>query len=475
MIIAGRIILVVTVALLGLFSISLLRAASVRPAHFEQVARAAVQTGILARTVALPLAPRETYYSYNFNDCLILSMLLLPSSETAVRRAISPSIPISDGIIRGEVPGNYPQFVQCQFLAYSLEGRNVPSQYYHRYVHGDWVLAGVLLSALSLQTATDLLLTALWGLLAAVALAAAHAVFAGPPAGRARAFACLAIAGTVAFSYAIPVFGRSLSFAPSDIILIGFVLFACRFPLSEPPELQFATITAVFGALTAIFEFFIGAIPAGVIILLGMLALDPSADERVLYRRAVLGLVCYASAILLCFAAKALAVTAIWGWSEISDAAARLGSYAGKASWDVAPDNAARVRALGIDPETVRGSRLLSTLFAFAKLAYFSSFVGCGSRIVGIAILAAPLLWAAAGIVRRPRDWRRQPRDVLVLLAALVMPAWYVLFVTHTIIHANIMARPMTWPFAFVVARLTWRWVARRPQMSCRSFGERTD
>jgi hypothetical protein len=53
-----------------------------------------VQTGVLERTIVLPFAKGEPSSVYNFNDCLILSMLALPRQDNLLTRALSPLVPV---------------------------------------------------------------------------------------------------------------------------------------------------------------------------------------------------------------------------------------------------------------------------------------------------------------------------------------------------------------------------------------------
>jgi hypothetical protein len=235
-------------------------------------------------------------------------------------------------------------------------------------------------------------------------------------------------------------------------------------------ERSFVTAVALFGALTAIFEFFIGAIPAGAAVLLAMLALDPPAARGILLRRALLGLACFAGAIALAFAAKAAVVAALWGWPEIVDASAVFGRHLGQAGWDIAPDNAARLEAFGVAVETIRSSRVLTTIYALLKIGFFSPLVGLGSTVLGLAVVAVlPLVLAVKGAWSwwHTTDNTVRSRELLLLGAACVMPAWYMVFTTHTIIHAFFMVRPMVWPSALLLGGAVYaigRSAAARPR-----------
>jgi hypothetical protein len=460
MAIASRVGLVVTTALFILFATSLM-ATKTDQRHYITVVRQAVEDGTLAKRTFLPFAPGTPLFAYNLHDCIILTMLVIPPRGTILQRAISPLIPVYDGA--SELPTGYPPYFHCQYLSKFLIDRTLPSEYYHRYLHGDWVLSAALLSFLSFRTATNFLLFTLCSALAATVIISARSAWLGPTATRKRDLAFLALSSVLAAFYALPVFGRSLSFAPSDIVLVCFVLFAYLKPLSHLTETQYVTAVTAFGSLTAIFEFMIGAIPSGAAVLLAMVALDPSSDRALLHRRTWLGLLCFFSAIALLFAGKAIVVAAIWGWSEIASAGAELGRQAGSRSWDIAAENVTKLQAFGIslNADVIKSSRALTTLFALSKVVYFSSIVGLGSRALGIVlvvILPALLVVRCWTYRRYIEEDHERSREALILFAAATVPLWYLVFPTHTIILAPLfMVRPMVWPLAILVAREVWR------------------
>ena len=441
-------------SLLALYAVSLLTAASVGHGRYVQVVQQAADEGTLAKTTTLPLAPGVARPVYTFNDCLILAMLVLPPRDNVFWHALSPRIPASDlnAPPLRTPPASLPQFRQCGDLAVALENPEIRSGYYHRYLHGDWVLAGALLAVLSFQSATMLLLVTVCGLLSALMLLSAYAIWQGPAALRPRDVAFLTLAGFLALFYALPVYGRSLSFAPSDIVLIGFTLLAYRYPLSGLTERGFVTAVALFGTLTAIFEFLIGAIPAGLIVLLGLLALDRAP---VAPRRVWLALASYAGAIALALLTKTLVIAALSGWSEIAGSAGLMARHIAQTGWDMTADHAARLEAFGFNVEALKSNRALSAIYGLMKIGYFSSLVGLGSLAVGLVVTAVlPLVLVIWGAWRalRTGDSSKRRRELLLLAAAAVMPVWYVVFTAHTIVHAFFMVRPMVWPAAVLLA-----------------------
>jgi hypothetical protein len=387
-------------------------------------------------------------------------MLVLPQEEGIFRRALSPRVPNLDAPWSGEAPRGYPPYVQCRDLALAMEpAADVPAGYYHRYLHGDWILAKLLLAVLPFAYATNLLLILLVaGLVALALLALRNAMHRSGRAGRDRAYAVMAL--TLLLFYALPVFGWSFSFAPSDLVLVGFLLFFYLRPPSALSELCFAATAALFGALTAMFEFLTGGSPEGLILIFAIIAFDDAVDLRAMWRRLCIGIASFAAAMVLCFAFKMAAVAMIWGLPELKLFGQQIGAHMSSAGWAVAPENAARLARFGIDPEGIRASFLFSYLYALSKIFYFSQFLAFGSVELGFLLVAViPLLLALRQGLLLPRcsEAVERMRAGLLLAACAIMPAWYLAFMHHTIVHAHFMFRPMVWPLALLLAMEAWR------------------
>jgi hypothetical protein len=456
---ALRILLVVIATLLTFYAASLASALVDQPHYRGRVAEA-VASGALARDVALPFARSRPVSIHNFNDCLILSMLVLPQEDSLFRRALSPRVPSLDAPWSGEALPGYPPYVQCRDLALAMEpAADVPMGYYHRYLHGDWVLAKLLLAVLPFADATNLLLVLLVAGLVALALLALRNTMRRPgTAGRDRAYAALAL--TLLLFYALPVFGWSLSFAPADIVMVGFLLFFYLRPPSALSEPGFATAAALFGALTAMFEFLTGGSPSGLILIFAVVIFDDAADLRVMWRRLCVGAVSFTAAIILCFVFKMAVVAAIWGLPELDLFSRQIGAHMSSGGWEVAPENAARLARFGIGPDAIRSSFLFSYLYALSKVFYFSQFLAFGSVELGFLLaVVVPVLLALhqAVLLWRCREPVERLRTGLLLAACAIMPAWYLAFVHHTIVHAHFMFRPMVWPLALLLAMAAWR------------------
>lgn len=436
--------------------------------HYLNVVRKAVQTGVLGQTIVLPLAHGEPSSVYNFNDCLILSMLVLPPQDKLLTSALSPLVPaVSAPWDEDAIPG-YPHYVQCRDLASVLNaapGQEPRAVYYHRYLHGDWVLAGLLLALLPFGLATNLLGFVLIGTLVALVAMASRNVFRGEGANastRDRAYAVLGL--TLLLFYDLPVYCRSLSFAPADIVIAGFLLYSYLYRPSLLSNQAFATAASLFGALTLFFEFLTGGIPSGIMAIMAVVAFDDWPDRATMVRRLLVGIGSFTGAIALCFLVKMGVVTAIWGSQELSIFVTALSAHAGSSAWSIAPENLVKLRHFGVDVNTIRSSRLLSYLYALSKIMFFARGLTFGSIGLSLALIGAlPIALATRRIVclATEVDEVRRTRDLLLLGACAVMPVWYFVMVQHTIIHAFFMFRPMVWPLGLLLAVESGCWRSR--------------
>lgn len=464
----GAIVLGVVATTLLAFYIANLGTMLVPDARYRAAIADAVQSGELDRRITLPLAPDEPVAVHNFNDCLILSMLLLSGEDSAVRRAISPRVPTAGTSWDGKAPTGYPPYVQCRDLKVVMDASTAPeSSYYHRYLHGDWALVRLTLSWLSLAAATNLLMGAQCVVLVLlIVLAVRNVVRRQGDTGRDRAYA--AIVSVLLLFNALPIFGWSFSFGPSDLVLSGFLLFFYLNPPSTLSERGFACACALFGTLTAMFEFFTGAAPGGAMALIAVVVFD-GGDRRMLWRKARVGILCFGMAGVLSFALKMAVVAAIWGTGELGIFSRQLGAHMSSGGWDVAPENAARLARFGATPEVIRSNTLFSYVYALAKIVYFSRMHAYGSSMLAILlVLLLPLLLILRTLIhfRRSADPAQRLRASLLLTACAVMPAWYLAFLHHTIVHAHFMFRPMIWPLALMLAWALWEHFSLRERPS---------
>ncbi len=452
----------VVAASLGILLCVNLLAGNVDPAFYRTRAIQALEGGELAKRAFFPLAENRSGtaapYRYNHNDCIILSALTVKPRGNVIQRSLSPLEPMERA---QRADARVPDHEACWRFAEVLEDPARPAEFYHRYIHGHWVLAAALLPFLSYATLTSILLLISLAIpLTASAIAGVRQRARNEDARRNLAYLLAGIAGAALIS--MNNYGRSLSFAPSDIVIFSFLLFSLVRPLSALSDRTFVVVVALFGAFTAMFEFLTGAIPAALAVLLACLAFDPSPDARLLVRRAAQGLFCFTLAILLAFLLKWLVVAMIWDWQALSGAVEKLAGWTRESRWSPslwAFPEIHQLWSLGYPPERVENSRLLTSAFAFLRMANQSVTMGFGSPTLGfLIIVVGPILLAAtsaAGTV-----FGRTPvakvRALLILLGPLAFLAWHAVFVHHSILHAYFMQRPFSWLTMLLFGWLGW-------------------
>jgi hypothetical protein len=456
---AGLVALISALVFAGLIAASWAAAQVDRSVYRHRIA-AAIEDGTLARPAFTPLSGERTY-GYHYNDCLIASMLVLEPKEGSIRSAISPLTPVR---IPAASPGPaVPQAPMCGNLQQALADPRHERDYYHHYLHGDWVLASAMLFALPFDRATDLLLWTLLLLPLAIAAMAGRRLLARRgDAPRDAAY----LATSLAFLLfgGIGLYGRSFSFAPSDIVLCGFLLCAWRFPLLEAGRRRILVTAALFGALTAAFEFLVGAVPAALALLLASFAFGRGLGRNVL-RQLATAIFSFAGAFALMFAFKLALVAAVWGWSEVGEAGAQLLLRVGSGHGAIAGNAVNALDEMGLSAEWLASSRPGVVALGAIKMLYYARYFEYGSALLGVAVVGvAPLaLLALSGIQSfRGKDGDARMRAALLFAATIATLCWYLAFANHTLGHAPFMMRPLSWLAALLCGYLAWLAAAAR-------------
>jgi hypothetical protein len=478
--VARSILSAVVVALLGvsaLFAVNL-GATRLAPEHYRTVVTDAVRNGTMGETLRQTFAPNREIYLVGGSDCLILAMLVT-ERDTPVRASISPRMPV---LFERVVPPPAPGFGRdevCRTLAWAMEqnaGAVVPVQIknHHRYLHASLTLATLVLAVVPLHAAEWLLLLACYAALAALATAAALRMRSPEPAEQRRALAFLIIAGVLAAFYALPIFGRLFSHAPTDIVLVMFLLVGLLHPLCRLPERHFALIVAAFGTAIAMLELLTGGIPMGLAVLIALVALGGAPDAGTMWRRLVVGVACYLVAMATCFAAKLGAIAIAWGTGEVIPLFDMLGSRMTGAvgSWPALEQWLAR---FGFDADVIDRRAMARRLLGGAMVTYSAFVLAWGSHVLGalFVIVPVPLLVVLTYIaLRRVRrdEWLAQPQPLL-LAASLVPFAWYAAFPWHTITHSFFMVRPLALNVAFAAIAVLMLPARRAPVASRATAG----
>lgn len=444
---------VAVVSLLVLFSINFVLT-YIPAEHYRSVAQEAAESGSLSKTHRLMFARSKDVYPHAGNDCLILAALAMPR-EARLKASLSPRVP---ALAPESVAPGYPPAGHCLTLAAALKAlardgsADLPGSYYHRYIHGDMTVAMLLLSIMPFATASNVLFASCYFVLAFTTVLAALRLRSVSDDESRHAASIVIIGGTLLSFYALPIFAQSFSFAPTDFIVFGFLLFGLLQPLGRIPEIRLIIAAAIFGALIAIFEFLTGGIPIATALLVALIALGGAPDRFALMRRLSLGMTAFSIAVATCFVAKLLAVSAVWTSAAFSDFGQVLGTrIAGSVGANLPESVRASLLAFNIDPQYIDANILRRIAFTGVMLLYSSFVLGFGSHLIGAMIVIVPAIVLAISIYRMARRGGNGKRDVemLVLAGAGLIPiCWYLLFSNHTILHSFYMVRPLALNFA---------------------------
>ena len=381
------------------------------------------------------------------NDCLLLAALLQDYPSRTIQ-AISARIPRADAqpLARAGDP-TIPACLQLVAALNRAEHADPDAVYYHRYLHGQRVFAAFALAVVSPQALGWITLVLNGLVLLLVLIPALRRARAGPNFARERWFAV--IASVLLLFSGLWLFGIYFSFGLSDLGLAAFLACAYHFGIAHAEERRFAVAVALFGAATAIFEFLTGGIPFGLALLLGVIAVDGPPDRDALLRRAFHGTMIFALAIVLTFAIKLALVMLLIDPYVLGDFRSALSTRLGASFAASLPaQETAWLADRGIDVSALDRHWTLALLYMLARLAYATFVIGFGSPVLGMIIMGTALL-AGIGLmicrVRAARSAVARTRLLVLLGSALVVPAWSILFLNHTLLHAIWMVRPFAW------------------------------
>jgi hypothetical protein len=425
--------------------------------HYRAITAQAWNSGALRRTHSQLFAPNKPEYPTG-SDCILLSMLSLPRAVT-LKNAISPQAFVGDIDIQGRSATTKWHFAArgayCATLEHTLGQLNshqtVPTAYYHRYIHGDMTVAGMVLTVFSYSQASLILILAMVFMIVTVAVSALRE----GKGNRERGLAFLVIALVLAVFYGLPEFDQSFCFAPTDILVVSFILIGLESPFCLITEKGLIFTVASFAMGVAVLEFLTGGIPLGLTVLITLIALGEAPNEEVLLRRELVAIGVFCGTIALCFAYKLLLVRLIWGPVEIQAFVDQLFYQIGGGSviLGLPPQETAKIERLFHTPiAVIDQNRVLRLALMVTSLVYESFILGLGSHTLGALLVVLPTPIVIIGTLRRIASSGKSAHYKMfflsLLAAALVCPLWYLAFEQHTIHHALYMVRPLVWSVA---------------------------
>lgn len=353
---------------------------------------------------------------HQYNDCLILYMAI-DQQAPAGQLAASPIKPVQRGTE-----------TMCQALRSFAGGDKAAGRtgiWYHQYIHGHTMLVRWLLPVLSVETIRNLYHT-LQTLLVLAGILMTMTALAQRRHSTESLFWLIVL---LAFSrwFGLESYGQSLGHAPSDAVILAYLLFlaagAARGGIGRRTSLIAA---AIFGSLTAIFEFLTGGIPLGLAIIVGGLpfALAETAPGDV-RDRVIEAAAAFCAAVAACLAFKILLALWIFGIDSFRESAAQLAVRMG----------------VGTESSDIGPLKMAKSLTK-----------GLNSLAAGMHVLAGAMLVSAAGfgawgarVLLRSGNAQLRSRAIHLIASNLVIVGMLTLLWQHTIIHAWFMDRIFVW------------------------------
>lgn len=359
---------------------------------------------------------------HQFNDCLILDMSI-DQRGTPAQMMVSPlQWPFDNGNSLG----------MCRDLRRMVDGQPLSArlQYYHRYIHGQTMLARYLLPHLSVAAIRNLY----FGLITIVVTTGLSVAMTGLARGGARRMQHLFWLITfLAFSrwFGLESYGQSLGHAPSDFVLLAYMLFLALASLRGGLGRRAAIASAaLFGAATMSFEFLTGGIPLGLALIVGGLPFALRRDiESDMQACVIEALTAFSAAVATCILLKILLAIWVFGLESLWESLHYLG---------------VRLGVPGVEAEDLGPIR-----FAKAIVKGFDS-LGTGMLLMNALMIALAIgagTWGATRIFRG-HDHDARTRARLLLLSNVVILLWIAVFREHMIVHAWFMDRMFTWTIA---------------------------
>ena len=416
---AGGLTVIATIPLLiAIACAPLLFAASLAVTFVDKAAiRAHVTSG---------LTEPRSWYPHG-NDCLVLYMVLAPH-DSRWDAVISPKIPQDGGQLCPEL------------LRLATTGESGAYWHYRRYLHGARTIVAPLVANFPVREAETLVLAssyALLGLAAAVLLWRRRADDA-PLIGFG-----LVLLGSMSLFYITPYYGKSLTFVASDLSIYVLLIAVLAADWARRSIHCAVALASLLGVGVAYVEFLTGQAPLGLTLLIALTAASMPSNEgaATLLQRSFFVGYAFAAAIVFCFAAKLVVLSLVESdtGNFFQSLLVRTGGKI-EASGDGSPI------VLGIDITQHPMYSPAAIFYSIVELGYFAKDLCRNNVSAEILLLTAAFLGLTIGgwsRWNRLTDSLERARTTAFVVAALVTPVWYLVFLNHTIIHAGFMIRAL--------------------------------
>jgi hypothetical protein len=224
--------------------------------------------------------------------------------------------------------------------------------------------------------------------------------------------------------YALELFAPSLTHAPSDILIFVALAVMSLLPITRTSSRRLCGLCGIFGALVFALDLFHGALPLGLAALLGCIAMKvdrQSAAEQIATTVFLAGasFVVGAGVALL---VKLVTAAVTFGPQAVTGFFAQLHH---------------RMTGGGVPLSAIwiRLSENLEVIFFEDERSSRALLVVTGLLLIGAYSMARARATRAAAVQAHA-----------LLLSVLVIGVWYLVFRSHSVIHAGLMVRLLVWP-----------------------------
>ncbi|MGH7462538.1 MAG: hypothetical protein ACREMA_16135, partial [Longimicrobiales bacterium] len=240
--------------------------------------------------------------------------------------------------------------------------------------------------------------------------------------------------------YVTPYYGTSLAFASSDMAVYALLVAAAFVDPARLPPRPSVALAAMFGCIVAYLEFLTGQAPLGFTVLLAFVAAAALKTESpaALTRRCLWTAYAFTGGLVLCFAIKMATILLLGG--DTNAFGPQLLYRMGGSMRGAFPI----LHGIDITQHAMYSPAAL--FYAALELGRSTKLLGHGNLALGLALVLLAIVGLVVGAWAR---WQRLPdrlertRTAALVAAACVTPAWYLLFLNHTIVHAHFMIRAL--------------------------------
>jgi hypothetical protein len=363
-----------------------------------------------------PFGERRDIGYNQWNDCLILSMIVRDDVGTNLSRAMGPFWR----------EGANPCADLQDYMTAKTSGAPLPpaGESYSRYLHGDAAIVPIFINVFSLDMLRTLF--SFFTLANMIALIAVSCWYVGKSARAADAggvsrgsfVAVAAVCLLMFFEY--NRYSMGLSHFPNDSLLVGYLWLALFTDFGRAPIRSVVVVHAVFGVLTAWTEFLTGGLPLGFCLIAYMFAANAGgANALAVGKSSLAGLFAFLAAFVAAFAVK-VGLSAVVNEGSINLFFSTLTRRMAGQVTDQPVDSQFNFIAM-LERFWWGAGRVGGEWNMLGRLMLFSAF--------------ASVAWSVVIVVRRRMKATERLQPILLFVAFGTICVWHIAFHPHTANH----------------------------------------